>query len=49
MNEAKVHLHNYVKIDHYVFDNDYIMGGGSIKVKVQTVLLVPKQKMEEAK
>ena len=46
MNEAKVHLHNYVNIDYYVFDNDDIMGGGFIKVKVQTVLLFPKQKME---
>ena len=49
LNEAKVRLHNYVNIDHYVFDNDDIMGGGSIEVKLQTVLLVPKQKIEEAK
>ena len=46
MNEAKVHLPNYVNIDQYVFDNDDIMGGGSIKVKLQTVLLAPKQKMQ---
>ena len=49
MNEAKVHLHNYVNIDDYVFDNDDIMVGGSIQVKVQTMLLVLEQKMEEAK